>query len=265
MIKKYFTTFSTTLSETYTYRAQTLVWVLNSIAWVAVFPFVWLTVYGQRESIAGFERAALFTYFFLVPTIDIFINSWVYESMQHMIKDGSVVNYVQKPINYIGYMFSRARGWQTSQTVITILISGVLYLFLHPYLAFPAPNWQLLWFIPVAAVGIMVAFLFGTIIGLISFFTTEGGWLKHFWWMLTTIASGYLIPIQFFPSGLQHILSFTPFPLILQTPIFTLLNRMSVSEIVFQLFVGLIWIIGLSVAVYALWHNGSKRFDSIGI
>lgn len=265
MLKKYFSAFTATLTESYVYRAQTVVWVLNGVVWILVFPFIWLTVYGARETVAGFEKTALFSYYFLVPTIDIFINSWVYESIQHMIKDGTIINLIQKPINYIGYMFSRARGWQTSQTIITVLVSALIYLFLHSYIQLPDPSWRLLWFIPVAIVGIAVAFLFGTIIGLISFFTIEGGWIKHFWWMLTTVASGYLIPIQFFPEKLQALLAYTPFPLILQTPIFTLLNRVETVEIIFQLKVGLIWCIGLLLIVQVMWRYGNKRFDSIGI
>jgi ABC-2 type transport system permease protein len=100
---------------------------------------------------------------------------------------------------------------------------------------------------------------------MVAFWTTRNNWATQIWWAIQTVAAGYLAPLAFFPSHIQKIISFTPFPITLQIPINIILNTVSTDQIVWELGKGVIWILVLGLLLIALWKKGIKKTEGIGM
>lgn len=251
--------------ETMSYRGTLTVWVLNSLFWMGAFPFVWWNVYGSSNEIGGITKSTMLAYFFLMPVFDSLLTSWAYSNIEEDIKDGKMSGKLLQPITYLGYVFFNERGWGLVRFALSVIIMGIIYFFARDFINLPEPSLSHLWLIAVIPLSIALYFLFCILTGFSAFFTTRTSWFEHGWWMIQNVACGYLAPIAFYPEWAQNILSYTPFPLLIQTPLLIALNQLSTQEILNQLGVGITWVIILTLIAIPIWKKGIKTLESVGI
>lgn len=70
---------------------------------------------------------------------------------------------------------------------------------------------------------------------------------------VTNLLSGALIPIEFFPSGLQSIAEFSPFPAAVYTPVSIYLGNLAGGDLWTAIGVQVIWVIALWYVARLLW------------
>lgn len=228
-------------------------------------PFVWFAAYPADGMIGGYSKALMVTYFFFIPFFNSCLNYYHYWNMHFEIKDGQIANYLTKPISYLVYQAASELAYRGWQTVCVFLAMLVLYPFLQGVLQLPAPSLRLLWLIPLMLIAALSNILIANIIGLAALWTTRAEWVDHFWWMLLALAGGYLAPISFFPEFIQNLLSYTPFPLILNVPIEFFLGILPVSALPHWLALGALWIGGLLLLNIVIWRRGLRRVDLVGM
>jgi ABC-2 type transport system permease protein len=142
---------------------------------------------------------------------------------------------------------------------------AIVYFFVKDYLALPSLTLSHLWLLIIVPISILLYFLFCVLTGFSAFFTTRTGWFEHGWWMIQTVACGYLAPLAFYPEWAQNILSYTPFSLLIQTPLMIALNQLSAEAIINQILLGIAWIIILTLILVPIWKKGIKTLESVGI
>ncbi len=253
------------ISQTLAYRAHLFVWCLHGFIYSTVFLYVMLTVYGDRESVAGFTKPMIITYFFLSPLVQNIIDSWTYENILPTIKDGSIVQRLLRPINYPLYYFIKERFGLLVQNAMFILMMLCALPFLLPYMMVPPLGWHLLWLIPTILVGWCFAFAKSFIVSCCGLFTTEADWIKNFLWMIEWIFAGFAAPIVLFPETFQTIVAYLPFPILIYTPISIILNVATPQTIIHQLIVSGIWGVGCGILAWVLWRQGLKRLETVGL
>lgn len=264
-MKKYFSLLKISIVETFAYRGTLTVWVLNTMFWMGAFPFVWWNVYGNNDEIGGIAKSTMLAYFFLMPLFDCLLTSWAYHNIEEDIKNGNMSGKLLQPINYIGYVFFNERAWSLVRFCICLIILGIVYYFFQGFIDLPTLSLAHLWLLAVIPLSMALYFTFCILNGFSAFFTTRTSWFEHGWWMIQNIACGYLAPIAFYPGWAQKILSFTPFPLLIQTPLLIALNQLSAEEIMRQIFIGVIWLIALILIAIGIWRKGIKQLESVGI
>ena len=200
-----------------------------------------------------------------MPLVDCIITSYIYDPVSNDIKEGNIATALLKPMHYVFYQFMMERGWKTMRVLLCIPVMVLIYPVFAPYLRFPEMSNYAWWILPVFILGIILYFLFSMLVGFAALFTTQANWLTHGWWMITNVATGTLAPIVFYPEWLQNIISYTPFPLLLQTPILVLQKGLSVYEIEKQCLIGSIWIVILYVLLTFLWKKGVRRLENVGL
>lgn len=247
------------------YRGTLAVWVLNTIFWMGAFPFVWWSVYGASDTLGGITKSTMLAYFFLMPLFDSILTSWAYNNIEEDIKDGNMSSKLLQPISYIGYVFFNERGWVIVRALVSFLIMGIVYLLASDFIHLPALSLSHLWLIIVIPLSMALYFTFCVLTGFSAFFTARTSWFEQGWWMIQNIACGYLAPIAFYPEWAQNILSYTPFPLLIQTPLLIALNQLSTADIARQLLVGSIWLIILIILCALIWKKGIRQLESVGI
>lgn len=264
-MRKYFAIFKISFTEAITYRGKSIVWILNGLFWFGVFPFVWLTIYGDNESLNGVSKSAMLSYFFFLPLIDTVTLSWVYDDIENDVKNGDATKTLLQPVNYLFTKFCEERGWNLSRAINMFFVMGIVYVFVHPYIEIPTFTLNHLALLVMLPISITLYFLCCSLIGFMAFFTTKIDWLKHVWWVVQNISFGYVAPLAFFPVWAQHIISFTPFPLLMQTPLMILLGRLDTETIVQSVIAGMLWIALLGTIALFMWKKALKRLESVGI
>lgn len=263
-LKKYFTVAKTSFAESITYRAKTVIWILQGLIWMAVLPFIWLTAYHDQTSIGGFDQKLMVSYFFYMVIIELLTVSFIFDLVQTEIKEGGIVKLLVKPINYVYYNFVSEISSRIIRIILTYLIMLAIFPIIRGYIIVPQSiNWLILF--GLVLIGYTLYFQIAILVGFVSFWTTQGDWFKHCWWMLSTLAAGYIAPLSFYPISIQRILEFTPFPLLMHAPLQFFLGTMSNGEALKQLFMGVIWALGLAIVVHFVWKRGVRRLDVVGI
>lgn len=264
-MKQYLQAFKYGVGYATAYRMRLLVWFLQGIVWIVALPFIWLTIYGSEENIAGFSKTLMITYFFCIPFVQSLTYHHVDYEIQEDIKNGHIINFILKPIGYLPYQFFVEIGYKMVDVIAPILTMILLYPVLRSFLALPHFSLELLWFIPVVVLGSILGFLISSIVGMVAFWTTRAEWASHLWWMVSTFVGGFVAPLEFFPETAKTIISYTPFPLLIDTPVSVLLGTISRGEIIHQVLFGGMWIIGLLLVTSFMYRRGIKRIEGIGI
>lgn len=264
-MKKYLTIFKIGFQDAVAYRGKLLIYVLQNMLWIVILPFVWFAIYKQNTTIAEFDVKMMMSYFYFMPLVEIITVSYIYDAVHSEIKNGGIARFLVKPLNYVLYCFSEECGWKPLRGFFIIAVMLAIFPLVQPFLAIPTPSLRLLLLPVVFILGIILFFQIAMIVGLVSFWTTQGSWIKHFWWVLSTFTMGYLAPITFYPEYIQKIFGFTPFPLLLQTPLRILLDTISTAQVERELVVGLVWFGIFFLIIRLMWKRGSRRVDIVGM
>ncbi len=264
-MKKYLQIFNFGIHDALTYRTRMVIWFLQSAIWISILPFIWLTIYGAEENIGGYSKAMMITYFFFVPILEsltVFHNDY---KMQADIKEGTIVNFALRPLSYLWYQYCMEIGYKCIGIFPSIITMIIVYPLLKNIIVLPHISLQLLWLIPIILIGGGIGFLISALIGLVAFWTTRGEWAMHLWWMILTFVGGFVAPLEFFPPSIQTIISYTPFPLLIHTPISIVLGTVDTAQLVHQAILGIVWICVLGSLNSYLYRRGIRRVEGIGI
>ncbi len=251
--------------ESLMYRARFVVWLFVDMIWITVLPFAWLTVYGAKDSIGGFDRVMIVSYFFFMPFMSRLTAHYHNEEIQREIKEGFLAAHLVRPIPYLVYRMVQEQGYKIFQLGILLFLMVLVYPLLRDFIRLPHVGWYLLWLLPISALSLLLTGILANILGMVSFWTTQGEWVKHFWWMFSYFVSGAVAPLSFFPGAVERLLELTPFPLIIMVPLQVLLGTISSSELVRWCFVGGFWVIVLFGLNIIMWKRGVRRFEGVGM
>ena len=77
--------------------------------------------------------------------------------------------------------------------------------------------------------------------------------------VIVKVLSGTLLPLWFMPEILRKIIKVTPFESIYFTPIQIYLGEISGLEILYKMFIQVMWIVILGLIANAFWKRGTKK------
>ncbi len=265
-MKKYLYVFITNIKEAFMWRENLFIWIVINALTYAVYPFIFIAIYGNREELGGYTRAMLVTYFILMPLIDSLTLSYVWDDMGKHVREGTIGQYLAKPMSYLAFMFFSEAGSRVVRFLLSLLIVAIVIPFARHFIVLPhlsLPRFFL--FLASLAFGVGLGFLTASALGLISFWTTRSDWALHSWWALSAFAAGYVAPTTLYPPTFQIVISYLPYSLLIETPIRILLDTITTPEVIHRFLVGAIWL-GLLGGLNAyIWRRGVRRVDIVGI
>ena len=232
----------------------------------AIFPFVILSTFGDRETLDGYTRQMIITYYVLIPLISSVTVSYVWDNAGHDVREGTIAQYVTKPLSYVNFLFWSESGIKILRLILILPLVLAILPFVHTYIHIPDLSAvSLVSFVVIIMFGTAIGFLTASILGAFSCWTTRADWVLQAWWIISTFAAGYVAPITLYPLWLQKSISYLPFSLMVDVPIRTLLGTITTPEIISAGTKGLVWIAVLFGINKILWHQGLKRVDVVGI
>lgn len=253
------------LAEALAYRGSLTIWMLQTIFVLGIQPFIWLTVYGSRMSIGGYDRGSLVAYFFFLPLIESVTMLYMMFEITHSVKEGTLARHLVKPLPFLPMVAVREFAFSFVRFLITGILLLVIYPFVRHFFVFPTFTAFSWWLVPTLLLGMLLSVLGTSIIGMLAFWLVDASRFQQVWWIFTTLGAGYLAPLTFYPERLQLLVSYLPFKMIVYTPLSVLLGTIDTPALIRELIIASTWAIILFLICLLMWRRGLRRVEMVGI
>ena len=238
---KYLELFKITIFESFAYKSDFIVNFFSSFVLVLVQYFIWKAVFLHRNEIANFSFNDTITYMVMVWCIYGFFNTtnfiW---NFQDEVLNGSISHKFLFPINPYIYFLIKTYF----PNLLSLFISGSLIFFLSSLLfplKFPSLS-NLFLFIFFLNLSFLISFNISFIIALSLCFFKKVDGLVQLNLFLSSLFSGSLLPLDFFPSFIKKLSDVLPYKGIVYIPISIFINKISQEKLLFIIFYEFIWI-----------------------
>ena len=114
------------------------------------------------------------------------------------------------------------------------------------------------------ALALTISFAFRFIVNLAAFWSPDARGFARFAFVIGMFASGFLMPLRFFPDWVQQILNLTPFPHIMNTIIEIYVGSYSGAKLLEALLLQTLWAVLLIVLAQIILARASKRLVILG-
>ena len=230
----------------------------------AALGFLALFWYAVAQSSSGsLDYRPLVAYFLVAAAIKelTFSNDTKFgRYIQQMIMRGDISNYFIKPIKTVPFLFFSYAG-ETGLGVIYAFITLTLGLIILP----PVSLINIVAFLIFLVLALIVSVCFNTLVGMISFYSSEGTGFRNAFNHMTKILSGALIPLNLFPSGIREYVLLLPFPALIFTPTYVLQNTLTLKELALTFTITLAWSLILIFLTRYIWHYSLRTYEGVGI
>ncbi len=252
-MRKYLSIFKIQVINSLAYPGELVGRSLIIIPFLWIFYQLWSVTYraSGTDAINGMSLNDTLWYLMMAETVELG-KPRVARTVAESVKDGSIAYLLNKPYDFILYLFSTSMGDTVFRTLTSALIGGILTW----ALVGPPPRILNLPMTLIAVLGAWVLnFCMNALIGLAAFIAEDVAPFEWVYQKLAFIFGGLLIPLDFYPQWLQAISRFLPFASMVYAP--ARLFVASDSSGFIPLFsMQLLWIIGLSLLLSLAYRRG---------
>ncbi len=242
------------------YRAEIVIWMISG-SLPLIMMFVWVSLAGDG-SVGGFSAADFAAYFLTVFLVRQLTVVWVVWDLDREIRLGELSPKLLWPLD----PFWQHATYNLAEKVVRLPL-------LLPFVALG------LWLTgvqPVASLAALLGFLLALAgawlirfnqqyaFGLFAFWTDQATALQNIWFALYFGLSGTLAPLTLFPEGLQRLLTWTPFPYLVDFPARVLLGAVEGPALWRGLALQAAWALAFIALRLWLWRRGLRRYGAVG-
>ncbi len=227
--------------------------------WAAVFS------YTDSEVMKGFTISGMIFYYLIVPLIFRIQQGQGIGFLSREIYDGSLNKYLLYPISLYHYKMMTYLA-----NSLFFLLQLFLILFIYNILFYNPEIFyfsfiNIIAFLCILAVVSVTFFYLFTIVELLAF------WYDSIWSLGvilrfgSSFLGGALIPLSFFPEWARYLISFTPFPYLIDFPMRSLQGALSVSEFFTKILITICWLLFFRFVSRRIWEKGKYVYTGVGI
>jgi len=240
------------------YPVATLAGLFTNTLFGFMRGFVLLALFEQRSEIGGYDAAATLTYTWLTQALIATVFIWGWLDLAIRIRSGDIVTDLVRPIHPLRAALANDLGRSAYHAVfrgVPVLLVGALMFDLI------APAGPLEWFafFVSAALAVVVSFAFRFLYNIPAFWLLDFRGIAVLAMILSSLFSGFVIPIAFFPDWLAGIAHATPFPAMVQIPIDIFVGAVRGPQIAVALAVQAAWAAGLLLLCRVCFALGVRR------
>ncbi len=223
--------------------------------------FLWTSVNNTNSF--GYTHDKLISYIFLINFLYATILSTRTEEIPQMIIYGELINIITKPISFFKLIITK----EITDKIVNIFFS-IIEIFLLIIVFKPD------FYLNNNPINVLIMFLFITLATILSFFiflnlafiafwSTETWAPRFIFYIIVSILSGSIFPLDVLPKQIYDLLLFTPFPYLIYFPAKLFLTNIDLSIIKNSLIL-LFWIIITMSTVIKMWKIGIKSYSFYG-
>jgi ABC-2 type transport system permease protein len=216
-MKAYLGTVKGMLIAWFIYRFSFFFTLTGNLLYMTLIYFLWKSIYAGSKTIRGMTFNQTFIYLAVAGSLFILFTSGTDWMISNRIIDGSLIMDLLKPVDFQFLTLARTAGFSIFNLCV-ITVPSLLVLFLG-FRADMKTGIGLLFFPVGILLSFLISFAIDFSIGLTSFYTESLWGISTTKTVITSLLSGALIPLPFFPQAVQNILRLLPFQAIYNIPL----------------------------------------------
>lgn len=264
-MKKYWQIIKITFQEYFEYRLNFVLWRFRSFVSFLTLFFFWLAVFGQKESLLGYQKSQMLTYVIGIA----FLRSVVLGSrsvdLAGQIRTGQLTKLLLQPIKVFNFWFSRDLVDKFLNIFFFIFEIGIVIKLFKFQIFLPQNFSTYILFAILVFLAVLLYFFLSFFLSLTAFWT-EDVWATR--WLFGIIflefLAGAFFPVDVLPSWLTKIIYLTPFPYLVYFPLKIWLEQIPSPVGLRIIFLCLAWLIFFSWLAKYLWQKGAKNYGAYG-
>ncbi|MBF5042103.1 ABC transporter permease [Aggregicoccus sp. 17bor-14] len=248
-------------SEAVAYRAELFIWVLST-----TMPFVMMALWTEvaRVSPVGrFGGKDFVGYFLATFVVRQLTGAWAAWQMNFEVRQGTLAMRLLRPVSPLW-----AYAAENLAAVPLRLIVAVPVLLFSVFAvggrAVPAHAWGWGLFLVALLGGWLITFFANVAIGTLALYMESSTKVMDVWLALFFVLSGYLYPLEVFPTPLRVLADWLPFRYQIGLPVELLTGAHGFGESAALLARQWLWVALMAGLCTVLWRRGLKRFAAYG-
>lgn len=261
-MKKYLAFFRLRFVMGLQYRAAAFAGVVTQFFWGAMSIFTYKAFYESNPAAFPMAFEATATYIWLQQAFMALFVAWMVEyEIFDSIVGGSIAYELCRPISIYNMWFVRSAANRLSRAVLRCLPILIVAAFLpKPYgLGAPADFLHFVLFAVTMIFGFMVTVAFCMFVYGVSFFTVSPQGVRIVFVCSVELLAGQIIPLPFFPSGVQKVLELLPFAAMENVPLRIYSGSMDSKEMIKAIVLQIVWLAAIVIAGRLLCGRGEKK------
>jgi ABC-2 type transport system permease protein len=215
------------------------------------------------QSTNGWNASDVVTYVVLTQAIMMFVSIFGWTDLMNAVYRGEIATDLLRPMSLFGFWFAQDVG----RALAALLLRGVTILVISSFvfhIKLPSNLTQFLALLLSMVLALTISFAIRFIYNLAAFWSPDARGFARFASVIGMFASGFLMPLRFFPDWLQQALNFTPFPHIMNTIIEIYVGSYSGNQLLEALLTQTFWAIALVILAQIILARASKRLVILG-
>lgn len=230
---------------------------------VSVYYFIWSAIYGSSTDVAGYDLPQMTTYVAVGWIIRSFYFNNVDRDISTEVMEGKIAVNLIKPVDVQLMYISQTAGEACFRAVLFTLPIAAVLLFVYP-ISLPASVASGVLFFPSCLLALLIFTLINFWVGTLALHIYSILGVIRAKYAIVEFFSGLLIPISFFPRGLQDFMQYLPFQHISFTPLQIYLGKVSGAGAFGALAEQLLWVVLLFLASRLFWKFSMRRLSIQG-
>lgn len=253
------------ISDTLIYRADI---ISRYISWATRFlisAYLWIALTASKGGeIAGYTLQESLTYFLLMQIVTGFVFSGAGFQISSDIQSGELSNKLVLPVSYpLAVMFL-----ELGKTVFFFFSHIIIYLgiglFFSKHFDLSFDPLFILWGVTSMVIAFLLNFCFLGIIGMLAFWISTSQRLIYTFFAIITLASGILVPLEFFPESIREVLFWSPFPYLFYFPVHIMQSDFISAELTRGFGIQMGYTIVMFTLLYLVYNRGLKTYEAVG-
>ena len=257
---------SVTYKEWSAYRTHSMVSIFVGPVYFIVQYFIWNSVYsGSTTSLHNMGLSQMLSYFGVVTLIGYLTMDFADWNLQMLIRTGKFITFNLRPIHHRFFALSQKIGHRILGFLFEFLPCFLIFQFIFKINMVPE---NIGWSVISILLAFLMNFYVNYCIGMTAFWLVQASGIKNVYTVLSSLLSGAVIPLVFFPEFLQKILFFLPFQYISYVPAMVLTGSYSLGGVTMRIpqIVGCQAAAVLIVSVISeiVYRRAIVKFSSVG-
>ena len=265
-MKKYLLILKNEFQRHLAYRANIASYSVGHIFEVASQVVVWTVIFQNASIIKGYTYDEMITYIVIGWFILFATSNYGFEEkIAKDIHQGTLSNFITKPVSYLRYMASVSIGRIVFAFVVVVGIETVLIWLMRDHLILNTQPLVLLLLLAMIATAYFIRLFFSVMIGLLAFWLVEISGTYFSLNIISKFLSGAYFPMGLLPAAFLKTSMFFPFIYTFFIPIQLYLGKITPKEGLYGLVTEFVWLAILYAGIKTVWHFGLKRYEGVGI
>lgn len=261
-MKKYLSFFRIRFIAGLQYRAAAWAGVFTQAIWGVMMILMYCAFYENGSNRFPMDFQALSAYIWLQEALLVLFMAWSFDNeIFESITSGSVAYELCRPCDIYSMWFVKNVAMRLARVSLRCVPILIVAAFLPaPYgLTLPASPAAGVLFVISLAVGFLLAIAFVMLIYISAFYTISSTGIRILSASVVEFFSGALIPIPFYPEGLQRVLNLLPFASMQNTPFLIYTGYLGIPEAMEAMGIQLAWLVILVLTGMALTKHALGR------